>query len=92
MIRSQPARDERSPPSRPRSSCVGIRQQLGGLLERFVLVYGDEGGRRVAVARDEQVVAAAGDVAEDAAQLAYWNALGHVVEGAQRCTPRAARR
>lgn len=60
---------------------VGVGENLGGLLERLVLVDWDQGRRRRPIARDQNVVSAVADVVEQAAevgaQLAHRNGLGH---------------
>lgn len=48
----------------------GVREDLGGLFERLVLVDRYEHGGRPAIAGDEHVVAAISDIAEQPAQVA----------------------
>jgi hypothetical protein len=68
-------------PSFDRGERLGVREDFCGLLERVVLVDGDERGGWPAVACNEYVVAAIGDIAEKlaevASQLTHRNCLRH---------------
>lgn len=64
----------------------GIGEDLGGLLQRLVLIDRDQRSCRPAIARDYDVITPIGNIAEYLrevdTEVAYPNGLGH----AQKCT------
>src|SRR5215218_3108886 len=67
-----------------RGDGVGVGEDLGGLLERLILVDRHECGRRLAVARHKDVIAAISDIVEQFAQPAAELAHGYVLSHTRR--------